>query len=38
MIDNNLCLFDHKIHISKIINWVNKNFDLKFIKFYFSQS
>lgn len=38
MIDNNLCLFDHKIHIAKIINWVNKNFDLKFIKFYFSQS
>lgn len=38
MFYNNLRLFDQKIHIAMIINWVNKNCDLKFIKFYFSQS
>lgn len=38
MFYNNLRLFDQKRHIAMIINWVNKNCDVKFIKFYFSQS
>lgn len=38
MFYNNLRLFDQKRHIAMIISWVNKNCDLKFIKFYFSQS
>lgn len=38
MFDNNLRLFEQKKTHCYDINWVNKNCDLKFIKFYFSQS